>query len=113
MLLDGPIDQFPEQHIVVVEGRALPLALLPLDEAAELQGVVLAAGADVVDDQVVVGNLVALFGVVPEPTDSRRIFVANVSSVRRHRANRSRWTTLPAWSIMQASTTRLWTSRPT
>jgi len=38
-------------------------------EAAEVQGVVFAAGADVVDDQIVVGDLVALLGVVPEPAD--------------------------------------------
>src|SRR6266567_2228004 len=38
-------------------------------EAAEVQGVVFAAGADVVDDQIVVGDLVALLGMVPEPTD--------------------------------------------
>src|SRR5262245_47630379 len=50
--------------------RGLPgLALLLLLEAAELQGEVLAGGADVVGDQIVVGDLVAFLRVVPEPAD--------------------------------------------
>src|SRR5512142_907383 len=43
------------------------LADLLLAEEAEFQGVVFAAGADVVDEQVVLGDLVPLFGVVPVP----------------------------------------------
>ena len=41
-------------------------AFFPLDEPAEFQRIVLAAGADVVDDQIVVGDLVPFLGVVPE-----------------------------------------------
>ena len=36
---------------------------------AELQRIVHAAGADVVGDEIVMGDLVPLLGVVPEPTD--------------------------------------------
>ena len=42
-----------------------------LAKAAELQRIVLAAGADVVDEQVVMGDLIPLFGVIPEPADIR------------------------------------------
>jgi hypothetical protein len=64
-----PIDQILEQLGVVGERNLVRLTLLLLAEAAELQGVVLAGGADVVGDQVVVGDLVAFLGVVPEPAD--------------------------------------------
>ena len=53
---------------MVLERLAGGVALLALLEAAELQGVVLAAGANVIDKQVIVGDLVAVFGVVPKPT---------------------------------------------
>src|SRR5438034_6948290 len=64
-----PIHQVLEQLRMVLEGSVARLALLTLLEAAEVQGVMFARGADVVGDQVVVGNLVALRGVVPEPAD--------------------------------------------
>ncbi len=67
-LLD-PVHQLLEQLGVILEGSLSCLTLLLLLEAAELQRVVLARRADVVGDQVVVGNLVALLGVVPEPAD--------------------------------------------
>jgi hypothetical protein len=41
---------------------------LLLAEEAELQRVVLAAGADVVDEEVILGDLVALLGMVPVPS---------------------------------------------
>src|SRR5262249_25785723 len=48
--------------------RLLPgLADLLLAKEAELQGVVLAAGTDVVDEDIVLGDLVPLLGMVPEP----------------------------------------------
>ena len=65
--LADPIDQLAEQHRVILERLAGGLALLPLLEAAELQRVMLAAGANVVDEQVVMGDLVAVLGVVPKP----------------------------------------------
>jgi len=67
VLRDHPIHKFPEQDVVVPEGDLFFRAGLFLDEPAELQRVVLAGGADVVDDQVVVGDLVPLLGVIPEP----------------------------------------------
>ena len=48
-------------------GSFRAVADLLLAEEAELQRVVLAAGADVVDEEVVLGDLVPLLGVVPEP----------------------------------------------
>jgi hypothetical protein len=52
---------------MILERDPQGLTQVLLLEAAEVQGVVLARGTDVVDDQVVVGDLVALLGVVPEP----------------------------------------------
>ena len=52
---------------VVAERLLQGLADLLLAEEAELQGIVLAAGADVVGEEVVLGDLVPLLGVVPEP----------------------------------------------
>jgi hypothetical protein len=50
----------------MVAERFLPrLADLLLAEEAEFQGVVLAAGADGVDEEVVLGDLVPLLGMVP------------------------------------------------
>ena len=65
--LTHPVDQLAAQGGVVPERLLQRLADLLLAEAAELQGIVLAAGADVVGEQVVVGDLVAFLGVVPEP----------------------------------------------
>src|ERR1700683_3309350 len=61
-----PIDQFDTQMSMVDEGLLLSGAELLRAETAEMQGVVLAAGANVVGEQVVLGNLVALLGVVPK-----------------------------------------------
>ena len=55
---------------MVFEG-AFGIALVFLAEAAKVQRVVLARGMDVVGEQIVVGDQVALVGVVPEPA---RIF---------------------------------------
>ena len=68
--LADPVDQFAAQLRVVLEGLLGGLALLLLAEAAKLQRIVLSAGADVVDEQVVMGDLVAGLGVVPEPATS-------------------------------------------
>jgi len=67
ILLDDPINQFLTQNGVVLEGRAIRDTGILLAEAAELQRVVLARGADVVGNQVVVGDQMALLGMIPEP----------------------------------------------
>src|SRR5690606_7415201 len=67
--LADPVDQLAEQHTMILEGFASRFALLALLEAAELQRVVLAAFGDVIGEQIIVGDLVTLFGVIPEPTD--------------------------------------------
>ena len=69
LISDGPIDQLTKQHVVIAKLDSLLLTLLTLDEAIELQGIVLLRGADVVDNQVVMGYLVPLFGVIPEIAD--------------------------------------------
>src|SRR3990167_576281 len=65
--LADPIDQLAEQLRVVLKRLARGFTLFSLLEAAELQRIVLAAGANVIDKKVIVGDLVTFFGVVPEP----------------------------------------------
>ena len=65
--LADPVDQLAAEDGVVAERFLEGLADFLLSEEAELQRVVFAAGADVVDEEVVLGDLVPLLGVVPEP----------------------------------------------
>ncbi len=65
--LADPVDQLAAQHGVVAERLLQRLADLLLAEEAELQRVALAAGTNVIDEEIVLGDLVALFGMVPEP----------------------------------------------
>ena len=58
-----------EQDRVVFECFAGGRALVALFEPSELQRVMLAAGADVVGEEVVVSDLVPLLGRVSEPAD--------------------------------------------
>src|SRR5271165_4129531 len=67
LTLTYPVDQLTAQHSVVAEGFLQGLAHLLLAEEAELQGIMLAAGADIVSEEVVLSNLVSFFGVVPVP----------------------------------------------
>src|SRR5205814_3615687 len=60
VLLDDPINQFLTQDSMVLEGRAMGETGILLAEAAELQGIVLAGGTDIVGNQVVVGDQVPL-----------------------------------------------------
>src|SRR5262249_14669647 len=66
-----PVDQSTAQGGMVAERLLQSLADLLLAEETELQGVVLAAGTDVVDEQVVLGDLVPLLGMVPIPAGVR------------------------------------------
>lgn len=62
------VDQLLDQFGVVAEGFLAFLTLLLFAKAAKVQWIMLAAGADVIGEDVVVRNLVALLGMVPEPT---------------------------------------------
>jgi hypothetical protein len=62
-----PVDQLAAQLGVIAERFLQGLADLLLTEEAELQGIMLAAGADVIGEEIVLGDLVAFFSVVPEP----------------------------------------------
>ena len=66
-MLTHPVDQLAAQGRMIAERLLQRRTDLLLAEEAELQRVVLAAGADVVDEEVVLGDLVPLLGVVPEP----------------------------------------------
>ena len=65
--LADPIDQLATEFGVVEEFFAGHFALFPLAETAEFQRVMLPAAANVVGEQIVVGDLVSPLGVVPEP----------------------------------------------
>src|SRR5271157_2012213 len=71
LVLANPVDQFTAQYSVVAERLIQGLAYLLLAEESELEGIVLAAGADIVGEEVVLSNLVPFFGVVPEPPGVR------------------------------------------
>src|SRR5947209_6373752 len=66
--LAHPVDQLAAQPGVVAERLADRLTDFFLAEQAELQRVVLARGADVVGEEVVLGDLVPLLGMVPIPS---------------------------------------------
>src|SRR5690242_13251992 len=63
-----PVNQFLAQDRMVFEPFLAAGTQVLLAETAELQGIVFATGADIVNKDVVVGDLVALLGMVPEPT---------------------------------------------
>jgi len=65
--LVDPVDQLAAELGMVAERLLDRLADLLFAKEAEFQGVVLAGGADVVDEEVVLGDLVPLLGVVPVP----------------------------------------------
>ena len=66
-MLTNPVDQFTAQYSVVAERLVQGLTYLLLAEELECEGIMLAAGADIVGEEVVLGNLVPFFGVVPVP----------------------------------------------
>ena len=65
--LTNPVDQLAAQDGMVAERLLEGFADLLLAEEAEFQRVVFAAGANVVDEEVVLGDLVPFLGVIPEP----------------------------------------------
>ena len=67
--LTRPVDQLTEEFRGVQELFARFLALRLLPEAAELQRIVFSAGADVIGDQVIMGQFASLFSVIPKPAD--------------------------------------------
>src|SRR5512135_407481 len=67
LTLTNPVDQFTAQYSVVAKRLIQSLTYLLLAEEPELEGIVLAAGADIVGEEVVLSNLVSFFGVVPVP----------------------------------------------
>src|SRR6266536_3326854 len=69
VLLDHSIDELDTQRRVALEHGFLGQAGLLLAKTTELQRIMLAGGAHIVDNQIVVGNQVALVGVIPEPSD--------------------------------------------
>jgi len=62
------VDQLAAQGGMVAERFLQSFADLLLAKEAEFQGVVLTADADVVDEEVILGDFVPLLGVIPVPT---------------------------------------------
>src|SRR6266540_17611 len=67
ILLNHPIDQLFAEHSVILERFTGGATGLLLAEAAELQWVMLAGSADVVGDQVIMGDQMTLVSMIPEP----------------------------------------------
>ena len=67
ILLNHPIDQLFAQHRVILERLICGGASLLLPEAPKLEWIVLARGTHVVRNQVIMGDQVALVGMIPEP----------------------------------------------
>ena len=65
--LADPVDQITTEDCVVSERLFQGLADFFLAKEAKLQGIMFAAGADIVGEEVVLRDLVPLLGVVPEP----------------------------------------------
>lgn len=64
-----PIDQFEEQLRMVDELDAVLLALILFGEATEFERIMFLAEADVIDEQIIMGDFVTFLGMVPKPTD--------------------------------------------
>jgi len=69
VIFDNPINKLPEKNIVISELALCLKALLFLDEASELKRIMFSGSADIIGDEVVVGNLETLLGMIPERTD--------------------------------------------
>ncbi len=61
-----PIDQLSKENVMVSEFDLSFFTMILLDKSVEFQGIMLSRGTHVVDDQVIMGNLVALFCVIPK-----------------------------------------------
>ena len=66
LLLDNQIDQISEQNVVVLKQNVAFFTSFTLNEPTEIDRVVLATGADIIPNQVVVSDLVTFIGVIPE-----------------------------------------------
>lgn len=68
-LLANPIHQLAKQDRVVLESNLIGFGLFSFFEASKLQGVMFAIWANVVSEQVVMSDLIALLGMIPKPAD--------------------------------------------
>jgi hypothetical protein len=66
---DCPIHQLAEQRVMVLEVNVSVCAVLAFGKSADLHGIVLARTEHVVHDQIDMGDLVLLFGVIPKAAD--------------------------------------------
>ena len=73
-----PVNLPSNKLIVIDKLNALFFTSLSLDETVELQRIVLAGSTDLVDDNVIVSDLVALFSMIPEVADIFNVFATVV-----------------------------------
>ena len=66
-LLADSVNQLPKQQPVILERLVVGLTLIPFDKATKVQRIVFATGTDIIRKQIVMSNLVAVFGVIPKP----------------------------------------------
>jgi len=76
---DRPVRQPADKLIVIGKFNTLFVALLLFDEPAELQRIMLAGRTDVVGNDIVMGNLVSLFSMIPEAAGVLNVFAVAVN----------------------------------
>ena len=69
LLVDRPVHQPADELVVVDKLNPLLVAVFLFDKAVELQRIMLTGGTNVVGNDIIMGNLVALLGVIPEVAD--------------------------------------------
>lgn len=69
VICDHPVDELSEEDVVIIEDEVAFFTALALYEAAKVNGIMLAAGADVIGDQIVVRHRMPFLGVIPEIPD--------------------------------------------
>ena len=67
--LTDPVDQLSEQDSMILKFLAGCFTLLSLFEPPEFQRIMLAAGRNIIGNQIIVGDLMPSFGMIPKPAD--------------------------------------------
>jgi len=66
VLANDPIHHFPDKFVMIMEDNILFFAPVLFDESPEIQRIVFAGGADIVGNDIIMGDLVTALAVVPE-----------------------------------------------
>jgi len=78
-LVDGPVHQPTDELIMIDKFNTLFVALLLFDELVKIQWIMLAGRTDVVGNDIVMGNLVSLFSMIPEAAGVLNVFAVVIN----------------------------------